>query len=358
MSTKFLLGLDESEQWRKWLIKAGCHDVYFFPEYARSWSNVEQGTSQLFVYESEGNVFIYPFRRRSFAQVEGLSDFSDWYDITSDYGYGGPFVSLRKEGSPSDFMIQAISALDETCRERNIVSEFCRFHPLLANFQYVEAFYQPINCTRTAWIDLTLSPEEIWRQIRKGHRYDLRKAEKKGVEILIVSGIEDSLICYDLYIQTMKDINASRYYYFNRDLFESTIRLLSEYVVIFLAKYQGKTTAASMFIYGDRFFHYHFSGMDRRFAHITPNKLLLFRAALWAKEKGLEKFHLGGGYGGSDEGSLMLFKTGFTKLRANFYAAKRIHNEGIYRDACRAVGVHPETIPFFPAYRAKFRDQL
>ena len=356
MASRLLLGVDQPAEWKAWLARAKCTDVYFTPEYAQIWAGIEGGTSHLFVFEDRETVFIYPIRLRSIAEIQGLSDFSGWYDITSDYGYGGPYVVFEK-GAPlqSGFIQKALSAFEETCKDHHVIAEFCRFHPLLQNHQLVENQYKPIFCNKTAWIDLILSPEEIWRQIRKGHRYDLRKAEKSGLEIERTSAVEDSSICYQLYLKTMQDVGASSYYYFNSDLFEMTMSLLSEHAIIFLAKYQGKMIAASMFIYGDEFFHYHFSGFDREFSGITPNKLMLYQATSWAKDKGFSKFHLGGGQGGKDKDSLMLFKSGFTKLRSDFYVAKRIHQEEIYAQACKSVGVDPQAELFFPAYRAQCR---
>ena len=355
MATKLLLALDDSAEWAEWLAQVGTRDVYFLPEYAQVWGTIEGGTSYLFVHANEVGVFLYPFRLRSLAEAVGLEDFAGWFDITSDYGYGGPVVSIRRGGESSRFVIEALREFDGVCADLRVIAEFCRFHPLLANHRRFEVVYHPLFCNQTAMMDLTLSEQELWRQVRKGHRYDLRKAEKNGVEIAVSTKLEDSQLFYDLYLQTMLDVGAPEYYHFSPRFFESMMKSLSGHIVVFLANYGGRTTGASMFMYGDEFFHYHFSGMDRRFQNITPNKLLLYRAALWAKERGFSKFHLGGGYSGSDRDSLMQFKGGFTKLRAEFYVGKRIHNQGVYRDACRVAGVDPEKNRFFPAYRAKWR---
>jgi hypothetical protein len=355
MATTLLLGLDDAAEWGEWLAQAGSQDVYFLPEYARVWESIEGGTSHLFVHGNEDGVLLYPFRLRSLAEAEGLEDLAGWFDITSDYGYGGPVVSIRGGGEGSRFVIQAFREFDRVCADLHVIAEFCRFHPLVANHRSIEVVYHPVFCNQTVWMDLTFSEQELWKHVRKGHRYDLRKAEKNGVEIAVSTKLEDWQLFYDLYLQTMLDVGASVYYHFSPRFFESMMKSLSGHVVVFLAIYRDRTTGASIFLYGDKFFHYHFSGMDRNFQDMTPNKLLLYRAALWAKERGFVAFHLGGGYSGSDGDSLMRFKTGFTKLRAEFYVGKRIHNQGMYTEACRVAGVDPEKERFFPAYRAKPR---
>ena len=355
MATTLLLGLDDVAEWSEWLAEVGLQDVYFLPEYARVWESIEGGTSYLYILENEDGVFLYPFRLRSLSEAEGLDDFEGWFDITSDYGYGGPVVSIRRGGEASRFVMQAFKEFDRICADLHVIAEFCRFHPLVANHRSIEAVYHPAFSNQTAWMDLTFSEQALWKQVRKGHRYDLRKAEKSGVEISVSTKPGDSQLFYDLYIQTMTDVGASDYYRFSSKFFESMTETLSGHLVVFLASYGGQTTGASIFLYGDRFFHYHFSATDRTFQGVTPNKLLLYRAALWAKERGFVAFHLGGGYSGSDGDSLMRFKAGFTKLRADFYVGKRIHNQGMYAEACRVTGVDLEKERFFPAYRAKSR---
>jgi hypothetical protein len=355
MATKLLLSLNDAKEWRKWLDKAGSRDVYFLPEYAESWKSIERGTSHFFVYANENEVFAYPFRLRSLAEVRGLEEFGGWYDITSDYGYGGPVVMVRGEGADSGFVREAFREFEGVCADLHVVAEFCRFHPLIANHRAAKFVYEPVFCNQTAWMDLTVPERDLWRQIRKGHRYDLRKAEKNGVEIAVSTKLEDARMFYDLYFRTMLDVGATEFYHFSQEFFNSMMRTLSGYLVVFLAKYRDQTTGASIFLHGDRFLHYHFSGMDRKFQEMTPNKLLLYRAALWAKEKGFVAFHLGGGYSGSDDDSLMRFKTGFTKLRANFYVGKRIHDQKIYSEACRVAGADASKEKFFPAYRAESR---
>ena len=150
----------------------------------------------------------------------------------------------------------------------------------------------------------------------------------------------------------MKDVGAESYYFFNKDFFKDTIQYMMNNAIIFLAKYQNKVIAGVLYIWGEHFSHAHFSAMDREFSHLRPNKLLHYHAILWSKKKGLKKLHLGGGKSGSDTDPLMHFKSGFSKLRADFYIAKRIHNHRIYNELCRLVNINSKEESFFPAYRA------
>jgi len=82
---------------------------------------------------------------------------------------------------------------------------------------------------------------------------------------------------------------------------------------------------------------------------------MLHRVRTWAKERGNIAFHLGGGVGGKNDG-LFFFKTGFSKLVAEFYTWRIILNQSIYDDCVRIWEERSKTksrnvMDFFPAYR-------
>jgi serine/alanine adding enzyme len=356
VATIEILSAEHASLWHQWLVKAGCEDVYFFPEYALTFRAIEEGTSHLFIYEDGDKRLLYPFRLRGLPHLQQFEEFADWFDITSDYGYGGPKISVPEyDPNAQEFVRNAVCAFDQFCAEQRVVSEFCRFHSLFDNTQDVKNEYQPIFCNQTVWVDLSLPEDELWQQIRKGYRYDIRKTEKQGVEIETGNTQVYADTFYQLYLKTMEDVRAREYYFFSQAFFRNTLQLLAGHALVFLCRYQGNVIAAALYIWGKQFLHYYFACMDRKYAHIGGNKVIQYQAILWGKKQEFTKLHLGGGVGGSDTDSLMLFKSGFSPLRANFHIAKRVHNYDIYRKLCKLVDVDPDTESFFPAYRAIYR---
>lgn len=345
----------EGERWCEKLKASGVGDVYFTMEYAQTFEFIEGGVAHLFCYEAGEKRFVYPFRLRRLGDVEALAEFGDWCDIASDYGYGGPVISVPREEKGigvRDFVRDAVEAFDEFCAGENVVSEFCRFHPLMANHAYLEREYEPVFCNQTVWIDLRVPEDEILRQMRENHRRDIRRAEKLGVRVEISEAGEQIDAFYGLYIQTMKDVGASRYFFFPIEFFRQMLARLAGRGALFCASYEGTVVASVLYVWGDRFLHYHFGGLDRAYGGLRGNKLLHFHAIRWGKRQGLERLHLGGGVGGCDTDSLMWFKGGFSSLRAEFYVARRIHNMEMYRRLCKWVDVDPALERYFPAYRA------
>lgn len=354
MSHTDILSADQTSRWQDQLARAGVSDVFFFPDYAQTFDNVDGGTPHLFAYQHGDCRLVYPFRLLPLPEAEPFADFPGWCDVTSDYGYGGPVISVPDGKDPSDFILSAIREFDAFCAEKQVISEFCRFHPMLGNASYLSA-YQPVFSNQTVWADLTLPENEFLRQIRKGYRYDIRKAGRSGVEVEICNAETCVDPFHALYIQTMKDVDADSYYFFNKAFFRDTIRLLDKNAAAFLAHYQGKVIAGAFYIWGDEFLHYYFSGMNRDYSHVGANKVLLYNAMMWGREKGLKRLHLGGGVGSSDTDSLMRFKAGFSKLRADFHVAGRIHHQEVYQTLCERTGIDPDQEPFFPAYRVMHR---
>ena len=83
---------------------------------------------------------------------------------------------------------------------------------------------------------------------------------------------------------------------------------------------------------------------------LGASNLLLYEAASWGQEQGLDEFHLGGG-AGSEEDSLLAFKQRFSPDGAReFWVGKLVHDEDAYRRL--SGGAEIDYDGFFPAYRA------
>ena len=84
----------------KWdeLVKLYKLDVYFAPQYCKIWEEYGDGKSQAIFYESSLGKVLYPFllRKVNFRELD-----SDYFDISTPYGYGGPiFLEFDKQNLP------------------------------------------------------------------------------------------------------------------------------------------------------------------------------------------------------------------------------------------------------------------
>ena len=296
-------------------------------------------------YEENGLRAIYVYMRRETA-LPGV------YDSVTPYGYGGVLF----EGDNSEENRKAFwEAYVQKMHDENIVDNFVRYHPVLANAVPMKAVSNVIDLGKTIAFDLA-SPEVIWENIISKNRNMIRKAEKNGIEIHHGKDLELFNDFQRIYNATMDKDNAEEYYYFGDAFYESIHKDLHDNYEMFYAVLDGQIIAMSIMLFGNKQMHYHLSGSMIEYRNLAPSNLLLYQAALWGCEQGFKTLHLGGGVG-SGEDNLYKFKAAFNRNSDyQFSIGKQVFDQEKY-DALVALraeqdpNFNPESI-FFPLYRA------
>lgn len=274
------------------------------------------------------------------------------YDSITPYGYGGFLL----EGDETEENIKSLwKAYVEKMKSENIVDNFVRYHPVLANAIPMKVCSDVIDLGKTVSMDLS-SEDVIWKNIHSKNRNMIRKAEKNGIVIKHGQGLElfDDFI--KIYNATMDKDNAEPYYYFKPEFYKSIHEDLKDNYEMFWAEYEGKIIAMSIMIFANGRLNYHLSGSDLQYRNLAPSNLLLYKAAMWGMEKGMKTFHLGGGVG-SGEDNLYKFKIAFNRFSdCQFSIAKHVFDNEKYdelvakRASCDAE--FDKESKFFPLYRS------
>ena len=339
--------IEQADEWDKVVRSFVSHDVYYLPGYARAFQLHGDGEPMLFYYEGDDIKGINVVMKRDIADVEFFADKIErdtYFDFITPYGYGGWII--EGSGDVSDLA----DKYTKWCAEHNIVSEFVRYHPLLNNVSCLKEFYEVVDLGKTISIDLS-SPDVIWANLTSKNRNMVRKAEKSGVNIFHGQFPQIYETFKHIYNLTMDSDNASEYYYFRDDFYDSIINDLSDEAQIFWAEVEGKIIAASIMISTNGRMNYHLSGSLREYQHLAPTNLLLYKAALWGCRNGYKTLHLGGGVG-SREDSLYKFKSAFNRKDTQQFAiGKKIYINDVYENLSRMKNSAPE-MGFFPRYRA------
>lgn len=337
--------MTQRKEWDEMVRSFAEYDVYYLSGYVRAFEIHGDGEPQLLYYEANGLRAIYVYFKRTTA-IEGI------FDSITPYGYGGVLF----EGNIQEENLKAFwSAYVEKMKELNIVDNFVRYHPVLANAVPMKVCSDVIDLGKTVAMDLT-SEEVIWTNIHSKNRNMIRKAEKNGIVIKHGQGLElfDEFI--KIYNATMDKDNAEDYYYFKPEFYRSIHEDLKDNYELFWAEYEGKIIAMSIMIFANGRLNYHLSGSDIEYRNLAPSNLLLYKAALWGVEKGMKTFHLGGGVG-SGEDNLYKFKAAFNrKSDYQFSIAKMVFDQEKY-DALveERESRDPEfnrESKFFPLYRS------
>jgi hypothetical protein len=317
--------IEETNSWNKYLLLLNKEetDIYFTEEYVKLYESNE-AEAKCFVYKVGQKVFLFPYlKRRIITKI--LSE--QYYDLESQYGYGGPISNTDDK----NFQHLAIKEFYNFCVNENIVCGFFRFHPLLKNHNIFNGLGNIYFDRKTVIIDLTLSLDEIWNsQIHQKHRNEIRKAEKSGIEFIIDRDFVNLNSFITLYNKRMSKLGAASYYFFDESYYYNIKLNLRQNSFLGIAKLNEEIISAAIFLNFGIYGHYHLSASNENYLKYYPNQFLIYNTALYFKEIGVKKFHLGGGRTTDTNDSLLKFKNRFSKSLCDFYIGKFTFNKDIY----------------------------
>ena len=270
-------------------------------------------------------------------------------DAASPYGYPGP---LSRGTDDPAFVGEALTAALPEFRSRGIVSLFIRFHPLLNPLPPRHPGTLVLHGDTVA-IDLTLTEDALWQQMRRNHRDDISRSLEQGHRCWY----DDDWLHFEdfkrLYRATMRRVEASDEYFFDDAYFDGMRSALGDRLRLCIVEIDQTVAAAIMFVETCGIVEYHLVGVDEGFLRHAPAKLALHTTCVWAKRRGDSILHLGGGVGAASD-SLLRFKTRFSPLRFSFCTLRTVIDEVEYARLAHQRDPTGDSLGragFFPAYR-------
>ena len=347
----------ENPLWLETLQKVR-YDAYHMPEYVALEAKRNHNKPEALLISDGDKVFFVPYLLRSCADVVNVADNqAEVLDVISPYGYPGILLSDAAR-SNSQFTHNAFTELKQTLHSRGVCSAFFRLHPILSD-RFTEVF-PPNTLTangETVSMDLTLDEAKIWAHTRKGHQSTINKCKRLGLSAKVVNFADHMDKFISIYKETMDRLGAKNAYYFERDYFTDLLKL-GDILHLIIVESAGQIVCASLFFECCGIVQAHLGGTKTEFMKQSPFNLLLHHARLWAKERGNQFLHIGGGVGGNKD-KLFTFKSGFSRQRHQFFTMRLIIDEDKYNDLvetrAKTLNLQPSELAnsdFFPAYRA------
>ena len=351
-------------------LAAVAHDFYHTADYHRFSQACGEGEAFLAVYGDRAKFVAWPYLLRHVADSAGLEG-STFTDVTSVYGYPGPLVCNAADDGV--FLTSAWEALVDLWRQQKVVTVFTRFHPVLANHQWLSSLRSPKPLTsyensdfpeaglvfsgQTVSIDLTLSDSENLRQYQKVLRQEISRSRRLG----LVTATDDNWTNFEdfvaLYQCTMSRNHAASHYFFSADYFQRLRMALGPHIRLIVTKLNDQVAAAGIFVEYGGIVQAHLAGSSEELKSLSPLKVLLDDVRRWAQERGNQVFHMGGGRAGRDD-SLLAFKAKFSPRRHRFYLGRWILEGDVYASLCEQRRVYAQEAglvwqgeDFFPEYR-------
>lgn len=349
---------EQRAQWMDVLKHSYQHDFYHLPQYHALSEEQEDGRARLFLFREGCYSVAIPLLLRPIEAVPCHARKGEgWWDATCVYGYAGPIASHSV--IPASVLQDFQTSLRETLLEQRVVSVFSRLHPLIAQSEWVRGLGKCESLGRTVSIDLTLPVDVQQARYRKGHKYDVNKLRRLGVTCVRDQNWTHLDEFIDIYYETMRRVQASDAYFFDRRYFEGLISALGLGIQLFVCVFEGQVVCGGLFTLCDGIVQYHLSGSRSSLSinKWAPTKLLVDTVRLWANDNATAIFHLGGGVG-SKEDSLFEFKAGFSDRRHEFTIWRWVLLPEIYDKLCeekerwsRRYGLSSVGSGYFPEYR-------
>jgi Acetyltransferase (GNAT) domain len=341
--------------------QAPISDVYYRPEYARTWEAAGHGKAIGVILAAHHQHVLIPLLLRPLSDLPFAAG-EPGFDAATPYGYGG-LLSLSETERPAD-VCALLDALRQWCRDAGIVSCLIRLHPLLEQDRWLGQDHWPQQATLlhyrlpTLAVDLT-KWDSAGQRIAGLHR-NRRAALNRARHCLRVSWsgsdvpLPEALALFrQIYEQRMACVNASSYYFFPFEYYASLAEVLSNNLAVALAWLDQKLVSAVLFLADQQFAHYHLAGSNQEGRKCEADTLLINAGAQWARERGCRFLHLGGG---GDSNGLYDYKRSFGGDVYRYHTLDVIADESRYRNLVER-RIRDESLPelrqgFFPQYRA------
>ena len=321
-------------------------DIYFEPNYARLYET-EDNKAVEYRFECEHGVITNLFMKRKIPV--DLGDGVQYYDLVTPYGYGGPIIHSATdqkklvEAYMKDFRQYAV--------RENIVAEFVRFHPILGNSEPFAEEYAVIFDRKTVGTNLTYD-DVIGVEFAKHKRKDIRRILKNPEISYVVDENPETLDDFiQIYYSTMERDEADSYYFFKPDYFRQMLENLKGHIITCKVFLGEQIIAMGVYFRYGKYLHAHLSGTLSDYLEYSPAYILKYALAIYGHDNGYEVIHYGGGTSRAEDNGLYQFKRNFGRTTSfDYYIAKKVWNDEMYRRICDAVGadIHSD---FFPAYR-------
>ena len=335
---KFEIIENNSKIWSEIIKQATIYDFHHTAYFHKIDTNF---VSKLLLFSDRDNFIALPIVIRP---IEG----TEYFDITSVYGYAGPVYSFIENYETTELIAFFRKSFLDFCKEQNIISVFSRLHPLIEQTNIIENLGEIVNLNKTVAIDLTKSAEEQRKEYRKSLKSELNQLRRKEIVVREATTKEEIDAFIAIYYETMDRVEATANYYFSKEYFYEFLNNQDFDAKLLIAVKDNKVIAGAIFTLTDKIMQYHLAGTTEEYIRETPMKLILDEARLYGNGTSAENLHLGGGVGGHDDDSLFRFKSGFSKDFKQFSVWKYIVNQAVYEELSKDKKVSG----FFPLYRS------
>jgi hypothetical protein len=252
---------------------------------------------------TESGGILYPVILRPLEAEPWAGKDAGGCDLTTPYGYGGPFAWNVPDRLAPAFW----GPFEAWARARGAVTSFARLS--LFPEQMMAFDGDLVDRGPNVVRNLQLSDDDLWAHYDSKVRKNVKRAQREGVAISFDSAgerLEDFLSVYE---RTMKRREALEQYYFPKTFFETILSELAGHFFFAHALAGGKVVASELVLLSTHNSYFFLGGTLVEAFSLRPGDLLQHEIFRRCRELGLKRCVLGGGYKGDD--GILRFKRSF-----------------------------------------------
>jgi hypothetical protein len=314
------------QKWDEILCHFPHHDIYFSYAYHALCSQTSpHSRPECFYYQAHGETFFLPILKNPLPQDPTR------YDFETVYGYSGPLTTCTNE----NFLADAWQSCKKQGQDKRIICGLIRFHPMLANHTLpTPKWIEKPAIRETVMVDTQQPFFEYQRQLNKGTKSDVSRAERAGVIVQKYSDKAAYLQFHRHYINHMHQLGASASYLFDANYFLNLSKMSPQHSSLYCARINNEPIAGILLLHSTHYSHYHLSWSLQQYRQLSATKLLLHHAIADMAAASQNLFHLGGGTSNLPQDSLLAFKRHFATQMAQFHLGKVLFDEPAYLEIC------------------------
>ena len=295
----------DAKRWSTLVESSPIPDVYYLPEYARASAEMELAEPLAVIAGAASSRMLAPLLlRRMSAMIDG--SVVEWLDASTPYGYGGLLSLSASDLIHPQHIRVFVDQLSTWCADRNVVCCVIRLHPLIGQ----QGWFQPTDYWRdrlqlhsrgaTSSVELSHWDEKLDQpaSLRRDRRADMRLAGR-NLRITWNTGDDDDAdirlsIFSTLYDGLLHRNAAESFYSFPQSHF-TKLKTLGTRLGLALAWHGDEPVGGNLFLAGPRYAHGHLAGTNDMGRKYGASTFLIVEGARWARLRGCELLHLGGG---------------------------------------------------------------
>jgi Acetyltransferase (GNAT) domain len=205
-------------------------------------------------------------------------------------------------------------------------------------------------------LDISLSEEELYRQLRDSTRRNIKKALMEGVEVVFGNSPDALKEFYRLNCMTRRDHGLPpQPYLFFKKIHEHV--LANDLGLLALALYKGEYIAGAIYFHFNKQGFYKYGASDRAYWHMRANNLIMWEAIRRYRSKGYASFSFGRTE--PENAGLLQFKAGWGARECPIYYYKYdLRKNAFVKDPLMLKGMHNRIFSKMPMPLLKIAGSL